>query len=268
MKQHTIHFVGGGNMASAMIQGLEALPEPPNIIICDPSDSARARHDAKGRKTVSQLSEVREATIAVLAFKPQHFAGAVEDLSRALAQDALVISIMAGISTTKIESALPSARVVRVMPNTPMAVNRGMSGVAPGSRATAADVDIAAGICEPSGKVLRVSEDRIDDVAAVSGSGPAYFFRFCEVLVDAAKETCGFTDEEARLLVSQTAEGAIAYLNSQDGFPAARLREEVTSKGGTTQAALKVFDDGGLAELAKDAMAAAVARAKELNAGG
>lgn len=265
MKEHTLHFIGGGNMASAMIAGLDALEDSPTIVVCDPSESVRARHGSNGHKTLTGLAELRNAQILILAFKPQHFAAAVPDLQAALAPDALVVSIMAGISCQRIESALPNARVVRVMPNTPMAVNEGMSGVAGGSRATDSDVDIAAGICEPSGKVLRVDEDRMDAIAAVSGSGPAYFFRFCEVLVEAAKTTGGFSDAEARLLVSQTAKGAIAYLDSQDGFPAARLRQEVTSKGGTTFAALQVFDEGGLARLAQEAMSAAIARAKELD---
>ena len=114
------------------------------------------------------------------------------------------------------------------MPNTPMAVGEGMSAVAAGSRATRADLDVAAAICAPSSQVMRVEESRIDDVAAVSGSGPAYFFRFCEVLMEAAQTQCGFSEAEARQLVSQTAKGAIAYVDSQADFPVARLRRLCT----------------------------------------
>ena len=204
--------------------------------------------------------------MAVLAFKPQHFAGAVEDLRASLAPEALVISILVGVSTDAIESALPGRRIVRIMPNTPMMVGAGMSGVAPGASASASDVDVAVSIAEASGCVLRVGESQIDDVAAISGSGPAYFFRFCEVLVDVAQRECGFSEETARLLVGQTARGALAYLDSQEGYPAGRLREEVTSPGGTTEAALGVLEERGFRSMMGEAIQAARTRAKELAA--
>ena len=261
-----IHFVGGGNMATAMIEGLEGLEAPPALAIIDPSDAARARHTAAGRKAFSDLSEVAQVRQVVLAFKPQHFPGAVEALSLALDADALIITIMAGISTQTIAEALPGRRVVRVMPNTPMSVGWGMSGIAPSADATEADLAVAEEICAASGAVLRVREDQMDAVTAISGSGPAYFFRFCEALMDAAVERCGFTEEEARLLVSQTAQGAMAYAGAQEGFPVGRLREQVTSPGGTTQAALNAFKEGELGALVGDAVDAAVTRGKELNA--
>ena len=253
-------------MATAMIRGLETLAAPPAVFVCDPNDAVRTRYAEQGRAVVACVSAWDQPEVVVLAIKPQKFSAVAPKLRAVIAPDALVLSVMAGISCAVIEAALPSARVVRIMPNTPMAVGLGMAGVAPGARATAADMDLAEALCAPAAEVLRVEESRIDAVTAVSGSGPAYFFRFCEVLVEAAKSECGFTDAEARLLVSQTAKGSIAYLTAQDGFPAARLRVEVTSPGGTTQAALGVFDAGDLAGLAKGALAAAVARAAELNA--
>jgi pyrroline-5-carboxylate reductase len=249
-----------------MMQGLDSLPARPAVIVCDPNETARQKHALLGRPTCRDISDLAEVEVAVLAFKPQHFAGAAEALRQALRPDALVISIMVGVSCETIEAALPGARVVRVMPNTPMAVGLGMSGVAPGNTATDKDVDFAAAICAPSSKILRVSEAQIDDVAAVSGSGPAYFFCFCEALVDAAVTQCGFTREQAELLVAQTAKGAIAYLDAQEGFPAARLRKEVTSPGGTTQAALGVFAERDLAGMVKEALSAAQRRAAELRA--
>ena len=261
-----IHFVGGGNMATAMIEGLEGLEAPPALVIIDPSEAVRARHAAAGRSTVNDLSEVAQMRQVVLAFKPQHFAGAIAGLRQALAPDALLITIMAGISTQTIQRALPGRRVVRVMPNTPMSVGWGMSGVAPGADATEADLAVAEQICSASGAVLRVREAQMDAVTAISGSGPAYFFRFCEALMDAAVTRCGFTEEEARLLVSQTAQGAMAYAGAQEGFPVGRLREQVTSPGGTTQAALNTFAEGDLGALVGDAVDAAIRRGKELNA--
>ena len=261
-----IHFVGGGNMATAMIEGLEALPTSPEIAIIDPSEAARVRHREAGRVTFSAIAEAKQITCALLAFKPQHFQSAVEDLRGALAKDALIISIMAGISTQTIGRALGDVRVVRVMPNTPMSVGWGMSGVAAGEGATDADVARAEAICSASGAVLQVSEAQMDAVTAISGSGPAYFFRFCEALMEAAVSRCGFSEDEARLLVSQTAQGAMAYAGSQEGFPVARLREQVTSPGGTTQAALKAFAEGKLSEVVAAGVEAALQRGKELNA--
>lgn len=252
-------------MATAMLDGLEALDEPPELTVCDPSELARTRHQRAGRKVAAHPSELASAQVVVLAFKPQHLPGASDALNAALPDGALVVSVLAGVSCDTLQSCLPRCRVVRVMPNTPMAVLQGMSGVAGGSTATPEDIEIAASLCRPSGEVLVVPEARLDAITAVSGSGPAYFFRFCEVLVQAAQDELDFSDAEARLLVSQTAHGALAYLGAEDGFPAARLRRQVTSPGGTTEAALKVFDDGDLAGLAAGALVAAAGRARELD---
>ena len=261
-----IHFIGGGNMATAMIEGLEGLDSAPDICVVDPNEQAQIRHAQAGRLTAKSIAELEEAQRVVLAFKPQHFPGALVDLRAALGEGALIISIMAGISTETIARGLPGVRVVRVMPNTPMSVGWGMSGVAAGVGATEADLTLAESICGAAGKVLRVREEQMDAVTAISGSGPAYFFRFCEALMDAAMARCGFSEAEARLLVSQTAQGAMAYAGAQDGFPVARLRAQVTSPGGTTQAALEAFAEGEFAALVGDAVEAALRRGKELNA--
>ena len=261
-----IHFIGGGNMATAIIGGLERLETPPPIVVVDPSEAVRHRHEAAGRETLASIDQLRGASRVVLAFKPQHFMAAAPEVSRALADDAVLISLLVGTSAAKLESALPGGRIVRAMPNTPMMVGRGMTGIAAGTLATDQDLDLAAWLFEASGRVLRVEESRIDDIAAVSGSGPAYFFRFCEALLQAATEQCGFTQDEATLLVSETAAGAMAYLAAQEDFPVARLRQQVTSKGGTTEAALGVMNKADLNGLIASALAAAQARAKELNA--
>ena len=266
MQDQTIHFIGGGNMATAMLSGVTARPDAPPVVICDPNPEVRARHEDLGRETIASLSELREVQVAVLAFKPQHFQGAIDALKAALAEDALVISVMVGISTTTIADALPGVRIVRTMPNTPMAVGEGMTGVAAGIGASEADVALATFICSCSGQVLQVKESQIDDIAAVSGSGPAYVFRFCEAMVHAAQSQCGFSEAEAEQLVRQTVLGAVTYLCQQEGFPAARLREQVTSPGGTTQAALSVINDAELDAIMVNAMEAAQRRAKELNA--
>lgn len=261
-----ITFIGGGNMATAMLDGLDELDDPPTCHVVDLDAKARARHQAAGRVATGDLARgLTSADTVVLAVKPQHLDPMKEDLADQLQPGSLLISVLAGIPCAVLESIVPDdVRVVRVMPNTPMAVGEGMAAVAAGSRATKRDVQIAADICTPSARVLVVPEKKMDAITAVSGSGPAYFFRFCEVLMQAAEEELDFSEAEARLLVCQTAKGAAEYLAATEGFPAGRLRKEVTSKGGTTAAALRVFDEGGIDELARDALNAAVDRAGEL----
>jgi pyrroline-5-carboxylate reductase len=151
------------------------------------------------------------------------------------------------------------------MPNTPLAIGKGMVGLCAGANATARDLDVAEAVYAPSGKVLRVSDEaRMDAITAVSGSGPAYFFRFAEALVEGAM-ALGFTRDEAVLLVGQTGAGSWDYLLRQ-GFEAKRLREQVTSPGGTTAAALKVMDDADYVGLLTRALQAAERRGKELAA--
>ncbi len=261
-----IAFIGGGNMATAMLDGLDGLDAPPTCHVIDLDAKARRRHEAAGRVASPSLVEgLDEVETVVLAVKPQHLDPMKDELAEALQPGSLLISVLAGVPCSVIESVVPDdVRVVRVMPNTPMAVGEGMAAVAAGSRATKRDVQIAADICSPSAQVLVVPETKMDAITAVSGSGPAYFFRFCEVLMKAAERELDFSEAEARLLVCQTAKGAAEYLASTEGFPAGRLRKEVTSKGGTTAAALRVFDEGGIEDLARDALNAAVDRAGEL----
>lgn len=251
-------------MATAIIAGYEKRDRHRPVVVCDPSQEARERHAQAGRQTVERVESLSGAQTVIIGFKPQHFSAAAESLKQILGDSPLIVSMMVGISSESIEKALGPVRVVRIMPNTPMAVGRGMTAIAPGKYATEDDLALATEICGASGKVLQVTEARIDAVAAVSGSGPAYFFRFCESLMDAAVQTCGFSEEEAALLVSQTAMGAMEYVGQQKGFPVERLRREVTSKGGTTEAALNTFQEGELDGLVRKALQAALDRAQEL----
>lgn len=261
-----ITFIGGGNMATAMIQGLETLESAPRISVCDVSPKVVERHQKAGRLADFDMKEAVGANrVVILAIKPQLLESIAPTLRAALGPNSLLISVLAGVTTETIESLLPGVRVARVMPNTPMAVGEGMCAVCGGRTATAADVRLAVSVCEPAGEVLVVKEGRMDAITAVSGSGPAYFFRFCEVLMQAAREDLDFSEAEARLLVGQTAKGAIAYLTATEGFPAGDLREQVTSKGGTTAAALDALNDGGIEDMARDALLAAQARSQVMS---
>ena len=264
MQLESVAFIGGGNMATAIINGLEQAYPTIAIHVCDAVEAVREKHQAAGRHVYESVTALCQASSSiVLAVKPQHFADISSELAAAT-DDHVLISILAGVNLTRMHQALGAEkRLIRCMPNTPMAIGQGMVGIAPSKTANEKDIEICRAIFSVAAKVLTVGEDRMDAITAVSGSGPAYFFHFCEVLHAAAMDL-GFSDEEAQLLVSQTASGSIAYLCSQDGFPAARLREQVTSKGGTTAAALAVFGEADLAGICKRALHAAEQRGKEL----
>jgi pyrroline-5-carboxylate reductase len=261
----SISFIGGGNMATAMIGGLAGLDPRPWLCVSEPDAAKHAAFTAKGCTALSDnRAAVAKGSLIVLAIKPQMAAQVVPDLAAAWSADKVLVSILAGTPTAKLQGWLPAgARVVRAMPNTPLAIGQGMVGLCAGANATARDLELAEALFAPCGKVLKVrDESRMDAVTAVSGSGPAYFFRFAEALVDGAL-ALGFTRDEAVLLVGQTGAGSWDYL-LQSGFEAKRLREQVTSPGGTTAAALRTLDDGGFGALVTKALQAAEQRGKEL----
>jgi pyrroline-5-carboxylate reductase len=264
----SIAFIGGGNMATAMIRGLVALSPRPVITVAEPDVTKHAALAALGATVTSDnAAAVRGARLVLLAIKPQMAATVVPGLAAAWQADQVLVSILAGTPSAKLAAWLPAgARVIRAMPNTPLAIGQGMVGLCRGARADESDLALAEALFAPSGAVLRVSDEaRMDAITAVSGSGPAYVFRFAEALF-AAAENLGFTPDEARLLVDRTVSGSWEYLR-QSRFEAERLRIQVTSPGGTTAAALKTLDDGDFMGLWTRALAAAEARGKELGTG-
>ncbi len=260
-----IAFIGGGNMASAMVAGLAAVPNRPKIIVSEPDSAKHAAVIAHGAVTTTDnLAALTIGSLVVLAIKPQMAAQVVPALAAGWRPHHLLVSILAGTSTRKLEGWLPpGARVVRAMPNTPLAIGLGMVGICRGSAATEADLATAESLFAPSGTVLKVTdESRMDAITAVSGSGPAYFFRFAEALVDAAM-ALGFSRDEAVLLVGRTGSGSWEYL-LRSGFDAVRLRQQVTSPGGTTAAALAELEKADFTGIWTRALQAAERRGKEL----
>lgn len=259
-----IALVGGGNMANAIITGFKQLPKPPAVTISEPDAAKRAQFSAQGHRVVAENAEAAAAAdVIVLAIKPQVFGQVAPQLAKAWSKNKLLISILAGMPTVKLEQGIGNdARVVRAMPNTPMAIGLGMVGLCRGKHATATDLDVAEALFAPCAKILKVAEDRMDAITAVSGSGPAYFFRFAEALLAGAMKL-GFSREEAALLIGTTGAGSWPYL-LQSGFEAAKLREQVTSPGGTTAAALDVINASGFDDAWAKALAAAEKRGKEL----
>jgi pyrroline-5-carboxylate reductase len=265
--EHTIAFVGAGNMAGALIRGLIGTGTVPadRIIAADPDKGrlSALEADLEIRVTSDNAEAVREATVVVLSIKPQVFPQVLPGLSTALRPEALLVSIAAGISTRIIERAFPAgSRVVRTMPNTPALVGAGASAIAAGSHATEEDLELAEALFRSVGISVRVPEEQIDAVTGLSGSGPAYVFAMIEALRDAGARE-GLPEETAFQLASQTVFGA-ARLLLDEKEPPEVLRDRVTSPGGTTRAGLDALADAGFAEAILGAVRAATRRSVEL----
>ena len=204
-----------------------------------------------------------EDGLVVLAVKPQSLGEVLPRLAPRLGSAATVVSICAGVTTARLETALGERPVVRAMPNTPALVRAGITALAAGRRATAAHLAAARRIFTAVGEVVEIEESLMNAVTAVSGSGPAYFFRFMHELV-AAGVSFGLPPEIALALVTATARGAAELARDEGETDFTRLIAAVASKGGTTEAALAVLDERRWSEAVRAAVAAAVARAEEL----
>jgi pyrroline-5-carboxylate reductase len=266
----SLALVGGGNMANALASGLIGRRcAAANVHVIDPGEATRERWAALGTTTAAapdaRLSECR---VWFFAVKPQVMAEVVRQCRPWLRPDTLIISIAAGIPGEAIArwlgtDAQPYARVVRCMPNTPALIASGMTGMAALSGVDEADRALAEELLRAVGEVIWVDDDAaIDAVTAVSGSGPAYVFLFLESLIAAGIEQ-GLTPDQARRLALGTFNGATQLATLSPDSPAV-LRERVTSKGGTTAAALAVFQDRGLPDIMRQAVDAAARRAEEL----
>ncbi|MFH1198628.1 MAG: pyrroline-5-carboxylate reductase [Candidatus Omnitrophota bacterium] len=264
-----IGIIGFGNMGSSIA---EQLKDNYQIFVFD-KEAVKSK-DAQGVCVCSDVvSLVKKSDVLILAVKPQDFVGNGRDRSllheiKDHVKDKLIISIAAGITTGYIEKALGAARVVRAMPNMPLRVGSGITCLTQGKFASQEDFDFAKGLFEYMGETLCLEESMMNAATAVSGSGPAYVSHFIDkdkssFLKDfqAAAEALGFNPDDAKALVKSTYEGTISFLNKTKIAPQ-ELIKQVTSKGGTTEAAFIVLNKGGsLVEAVK----AAHARAKELS---
>jgi pyrroline-5-carboxylate reductase len=262
----SIVFVGGGNMASALIGGLIGRGwQAADLSVVDIAAQARRALEQRYGLAVSAELPPRIAADAVvlLAVKPQHMRAVAEALSAKLTGQ-LVVTIAAGIRTADLSRWLGGhARIVRVMPSTPALVQAGVSALYALPGVVSEDCRQAESILAAVGATLWLQrEELMDAVTAVSGSGPAYVFYFMEALTDAAREL-GLDAAAARLLALETFQGAAALARHSDDPPAV-LRARVTSKGGTTEAALRVLDEHAVRERIIDAIKRAAARSREL----
>jgi pyrroline-5-carboxylate reductase len=270
----TIAFIGAGNMAEAIARGLlrTAIYQPSDIRASDPNpDRQRLFAEDLGIPCTADSPAACQvkgsADVIILAVKPWIVADALAAIKDQLKPSALVISIAAGISSAFIEqnlatSANPKPRVVRVMPNTPMLVGKGISSVCRGANATEHDLIAAERIFAAGGQTVRVTEDLKDAVTAVTGSGPAYVIYLTECLAQAAT-AAGLSQSQADQLARQTIIGAAALLEQSKDTPS-ELRRKVTTPNGTTQAAVETMQASDFVGIMTQAVAAAAKRSKEL----
>ena len=255
----TLSVIGGGNMAKAIINGVISaeILNPENIAVVDPEKSSREYFDALGCLTVTNSTELPKSYVTLLAIKPQNFGEIETPLN-----STTVFSIMAGVGIQKISTAIGHSRIVRIMPNLPCSIGYGTAGLSVGKLATDEDVSFARTIFSSIGIVVEVKEDQMDAVTALSGSGPAYLFLLTESMVEGGVES-GLSRETATALAQQTVRGAAELLVRSD-LSASELRETVSSKGGTTFAALQLLEERKVKKAIAAAIVAARDRGREL----
>lgn len=276
-----IGFIGCGNMGQAMIGALirSDTANPTDIVVCDIlSAQTHALSSQYGvRVAPDNAAVIKTCDVIIFAVKPQSIASVLSALSsgkvfKNSSGRKIFISIAAGITIQTLEGYLYDGAdqnqksrmpILRVMPNTPALVLTAMSGLCANGFATAHDLKIARNILSAMGKVIEFPESDMDAVTAVSGSGPAYCFYLAEAMIEAA-ERLGISANHAAEMTTQTLKGALILLEKQKISPE-ELRRRVTSPGGTTEAAIRVFDQHGMRQIIIDAITAAAHRSRELS---
>ena len=260
-------FIGTGQMAAALASGfVRSLLRPSQIRGCDPSEPARRQfQQSTGADCVvtEHVAEaVSDATVVILAVKPQVMPEVLRNLAPLLTNSPLVISVAAGITLARMAAALPAGtRLIRVMPNTPALIGRGASAAA-GDSCTPEDVQVAQTLLSTVGLLQWVGEPLLDAVTGLSGSGPAYAFQIIEALSDGGVKM-GLPRVVATRLAAQTLLGAAEMVLTLNQHPAA-LKDAVASPGGTTIAGLHALEQGGLRAALMNAVEAAALRSKQL----
>ena len=262
----TLGFLAYGNMGSAILDGLlsEGALRAENARVYEVDSERRALAELRGIPVVDSASELAsQCDTIVIAVKPQAFDEAAAPMAGALRSDSLVISIMAGISIGYIRGVLgDDVQVARVMPNLPALVGAGVAAIACSEDCSEADKVTARTVFETVGLAEFVAESEMDAVTALSGSGPAYFFHMVECMASAAA-ALGLPEDQATRFASKTMLGA-ALMLEKTGTPPGELRRQVTSKGGTTAAALERFETGGYKSIVRAALDAAADRSRAM----
>jgi pyrroline-5-carboxylate reductase len=267
-----IAIIGTGSMGSAILSGLlKSGFSPDNVSVSTKSTASAERltdelgvlsFAMENGEDANQMA-VAGADVVVIAVKPAYVIETLADVADSLDDDALVISVAAGITTKAMEKTLPDdVAVVRAMPNTPAIVGSAVTGIAAGSRADKSAIETAVQLFQTVGTSIVLDEAKIDALSTISGSGPAYVFYLIEQLTMVAKKM-GFSEDEAAQLVNETFLGS-AQLLIESGKSPQELRKQVTSPNGTTEKAITVMSDAKLEAMFTEATSAALARAKEL----
>ncbi|BAJ29188.1 MULTISPECIES: pyrroline-5-carboxylate reductase [Kitasatospora] len=264
-----IAFLGTGKIGEALLSGLLRAGTSPADVLVTARRAERATElaDRHGVTVVTNAEAAKLADTLILAVKPQDMGTLLDELAEHVAADKLVVSAAAGIPTSWFEERLaPGTPVVRVMPNTPVLVDEGMSVISGGSHAAEAHLLRAEAIFRSVGKALRVPESQQDAATALSGSGPAYFYFLVEAMIDAGI-LLGLPRQVAHELIVQSAIGASVMLRDSGEHPV-KLREAVTSPAGTTIAAIRELENHGVRAAMLGALEAARDRSRELAGGG
>lgn len=262
----SISFIGAGNMAEAMIRGLlrGKVFAPEEVTASGPREERmRELREKFSIRTTADNREAAKARIVVLSVKPQILSKVLDEIASSIDAEALVISIAAGVPVAAIQSRLPAGtRVVRAMPNTPALVDAGATAIAGGEHARASDLDDAKRIFDSIGITVILDEYLLDAVTGLSGSGPAYVFLILEALSDAGVKV-GLSRRTAQLLAAQTVLGSAKLLLETNEHPG-RLKDMVTSPGGTAITGLHTLEHGGVRTTLMNAVEAATRRSREL----
>ena len=272
----TIAMLGAGSMARAILAGLLAphVSVEGAVRVTNRSAENAASFDnepqvqawATATNPEANLEAVRGAAIVLVAVKPAMVPDLLDEISPALAEGAIVVSVAAGVTTATMEAHLPEhVSVIRTMPNTPSKIGLGVTGIAAGTRSTPAQLDLICDMFSTVGEVIVLPENMIDALGSISGSGPAYVFYFIEQLTKVAI-THGFSAEQAQKMVQGTFRGAVELL-AQSGEEPQELRRQVTSPKGSTERAIAVFDDANIEAILLKGTQAAIARSEEMARG-
>ena len=266
-------LLGVGSMSGAVLDGLLAAGlDPATVTLTTKSEASAAAQRERGLDATASdtdpdanRSAVRGAALVVVGVKPYMIADLLDEVADDLEPGAVLVSVAVGTTTASMETRVPDGvRVVRALPNTPIGVGHGVTGISAGTSADAEAVALASSVFTASGEVIEVPESQLDALSAVSGSGPAYVFLLVEQWQRAAEEL-GFTHEQAATMVQGTVRGAVELLE-RSGREPADLRRAVTSPKGTTERAVAVLQDADLADTLLRASRAAIARAEEIAA--
>ncbi len=266
-KKCKIGFIGCGKMAGAIIKGMISSKFISKEFIkgseidCDAADAAQKRLGIEVL-TDNKLLTI-DSDVIFIATKPNYVSDVLEEIKEELTPEKLVVSIAAGVSTSKIENIIGRNRVVRVMPNTPALVLEGMSGVCKGAYAADEDAEFVMEMLSNIGKCIEVSEDKIDVVTAISGSGPAFFYKVIEDMARAG-EKLGLEYEKSLLLAVQTALGSAKMVMNREDLSVQTLIDNVATKGGCTFVGISVMNEENSDELFYDVISKTAKKANEL----